>query len=243
MSEIIYEHFVEIHNTKDAEAFIPILSKYIQPNSVLDIGCGTGTWLKVFQDKGINDIVGVDGSNLDKSRLAIPLNHFIQHNLMQPLNLKRKFDLVICLEVAEHLPAESADNIIDTLIAHSDNILFSAALPMQGGQNHLNEQPFEYWVEKFNSRGYIVKDIFRDLIWNNSNIGWWYRQNMFLVSKTNELKQKKINDYYHPEAYAGIAHYNEYFKKQLLNIHKGEIPVLSALKILIKAFLVKFKLR
>ncbi len=240
MSEIKYEHIAEIHNTKDAEAFIPILSSYIQPKSVLDIGCGTGTWLKVFQDKGIKDVVGVDGSNVEKKLLAIPLDHFIEHNLIKPLDLKRKFDLVVCLEVAEHLPIEYSDNIIDTLTVHSDNILFSAALPMQGGQNHLNEQPFEYWVEKFNSRGYIVRDIFRDLIWNNIDIGWWYRQNIFLVSKTNELEQKKINNYYHPESYAGIARYNELFKKKLLDIHRGQIPVLSALKILIKAVLVKF---
>lgn len=243
MSEVKYKHDVEVHNTKDAEAFIPILSQYIQPNSVLDIGCGIGTWLKVFQDKGINDIVGVDGSNVEKKLLAIPSNNFVEHNLTQPLNLNRKFDLVVCLEVAEHLPIEFADNIIDILTVHSDNILFSAALPMQHGQNHLNEQPFKFWVEKFNLRGYTVKDIFRGQIWDNQKIKWWYRQNMFLISKSNPIEQKKINDYYHPERYTEIVKFNEYCKEELDNVHKGKIPASTAVKTLIKALLMKFKLR
>jgi SAM-dependent methyltransferase len=241
MSEIKYQHDVEVHNTKDAKAFIPILSKYIQPSSVLDVGCGIGTWLRVFQDKGIDDVVGVDGSNVEKSLLAIPIDHFIEHNLTKPLNLNRKFDLVICLEVAEHLPAEFADNIIDILTTHSDNILFSAALPMQGGQNHLNEQPFMYWVEKFNAQGYVVEDVFRNLIWENAEIKWWYRQNMFLVSKKESFEQKKIYDYYHPEAYIGISEYNEYYHNRLHNIQNGKVPFVFPLKTLIKSVAAQFK--
>lgn len=244
MSDIKYIHGVKVHNTTAAESFIPILLDYIQPESVVDIGCGLGTWLKVFSKFGVKEILGIDGSNVDKFLLTIPVENFLEHDLRKPLNLNRRFDLAICLEVAEHLPNESADNLIDILAAASDNILFSAALPMQGGQNHINEQSFSYWVEKFNHKGYEVKDLFRAVIWDNVQIDWWYRQNMFLVSKVEHLQQKKIQDYYHPQRVSDIVYENnscavklESITEEYRGVHAGRISSLKALKIFLKSLL------
>ena len=149
-----YIHTKDIHNTRAAEIIVPILLQHIQPKSVLDIGCGTGTWLKVFEQAGITDFFGVDGEDIDESILEISKENFAVYNLTRPLVLDRFYDLVISLEVAEHLPELAADEFVLTLVRHGKTILFSAAIPGQGGQDHLNEQWPIYWQKKFNRYGY-----------------------------------------------------------------------------------------
>jgi len=226
MNKINYIHTTGVHNTTAAQAFIPILFEFIQPSSVIDIGCGLGTWLKVFIDRGVSDILGIDSFNVDATLLEIPLENFIEHDLREPLFLEKKYDLSLCLEVGEHLPKEKANNLIDLLTTYSDTILFSAALPFQSGQNHVNEQPFSYWVEKFNNKGFIVDDLFRERIWDDDRIDWWYRQNLFLISKQKTASQKKINDYYHPEKIKQSEHEKTSLIDQLnneINIGKMEL--------------------
>lgn len=160
--------------------------------SVLDVGCGTGTWLKVFRDSlGLFDILGLDGSYLDRGQLEIEESMFMEWDLRHPFDLGRGFDLVICLEVAEHLPESSAADLVDSLCRHSNRILFSAAIPGQGGQNHLNEQWSEYWQAHFLRRGYNLVDAVRPKIWNEEEVDIWYRQNIFLFLKQNDLQVGK----------------------------------------------------
>jgi hypothetical protein len=102
-------------------------------------------------------------------------------NLEEPIRLDRTFDLAICLEVAEHLAPSAADTLVASLAALSRIIIFSAATWKQGGQNHLNEQPFSYWKEKFEEKGYTIIDYFRPVFWNEEKVQWWYKQNMFLA--------------------------------------------------------------
>src|SRR3954469_8626204 len=115
MNKVNYIHTEEIHNSNSATAFIPVLNKYITPQSVLDVGCGTGTWLKVFKDLGAETVLGIDGPNVDQKMLSIKKNEFLIHDLRDKLSLGKKFELAICLEVAEHLPGDTADMIIDLL--------------------------------------------------------------------------------------------------------------------------------
>lgn len=201
--KVPYIHSNNIHNFNSAYEIIPYLIEIFKPNSILDVGCGTGTWLKVAQDYGVQDILGIDGHYINQDHLEIDKLHFIAFDLQQTLNIGRKYSMVFCLEVAEHLDEIYADNLIAGLVKHSDIIIFSAALPGQGGQNHLNEQPFEYWFEKFNKHGYTAIDIIRDKFWNNNNVDWWYKQNAFVITNRIDIlnafkNEKSINTYIHP---------------------------------------------
>jgi SAM-dependent methyltransferase len=236
----LYIHTQDIHNTNAANAFVPILLKEIGiPETVVDVGCGTGTWLKVLKEYGVATIRGIDGIHVNKKLLNenISDTEFVAHELSMPLpEFGFTFNLAICLEVAEHLPESASDTIVDTLCKLSDKILFSAALPGQGGQNHINEQPIEYWKQKFNNKGYHMNDIFREKIWNDKRIDYWYRQNIFLIQKIDEkpIIQPVINDYYHPELVAKLR--NSYRK-----IQTGDISIATAVMLLGKALLSKLR--
>ena len=138
----------------------------VEPRSVVDFGCGNGSWLRVFEELGVNDILGIDLVKLNDNDLLIKQDNIIVRDLSNKINLDRQFGLVICLEVAEHLSDKNSDNLIDNLCTHGDVILFSAAIPGQGGQYHKNEQWHTYWEAKFNQRGYLSYDIFVPLFDN-----------------------------------------------------------------------------
>jgi len=104
----------------------------------------------------------------------------VPHDLNQPIDLGRQFDLVVSVEAAEHLRPESADGLVDSIARHGRAVVFSAAIPHQGGQNHLNEQWPGYWVERFRQRRFIPVDCFRRTIWDDDRVLWWYAQNLFL---------------------------------------------------------------
>ena len=201
-----YIHEEKIHNFKAAEIIVPIIIEKINPKSVVDVGCGLATWLKVFKDYGIKKVLGIDGNYVDKSLLKISTDEFTSDDLTLPLKIER-FDLALCLEVAEHLAPGAAYTIVKSLVKASDVILFSAAIPGQGGQNHLNEQWPSYWQELFAKHGYSFYDIIRPLIWNNDVIEYWYRQNIFIVSKihladfNDSISSKKILDIVHPDTF------------------------------------------
>jgi SAM-dependent methyltransferase len=149
--------------------------------SVLDVGCARGTWLRAWQEAGVDDVLGVDGSYVDPTTLAIPKERFFAADLSKSFDLGRRFDLVQSLEVAEHIPARSADCFIENLVRHSNGIiLFSAAPPGQGGEFHVNEQPYDYWREKFARCGFAAYDCLRPVIVRDKSISFWYRYNSLL---------------------------------------------------------------
>ena len=186
-----------------ARKIVPLVVDLIHPKSVVDIGCGVGGWLKVFRESGIGRIVGVDGDYVDQKLLMIPSDCFHSADLKQPVSLG-KFDLAMSLEVAEHLPEECADQFVATLVAHAPVILFSAAVPHQGGTHHINEQWPSYWVKKFGEHGYACFDCIRHLIWDDQAIPFWYRQNIFIFIRESEksnypdVKSAGPNDVVHP---------------------------------------------
>jgi hypothetical protein len=146
-------NFHPVENSIDsAKIVVPLLIDWYKPNTVIDLGCNIGAWLSEFQEHGI-DILGIDGENMLGS-LLIDAEDFRSYDLTEPIYPVIKFDLLICLEVAEHLEDKYADTLVESAIRCSDTIFWSAATKGQGGFNHVNEQPLEYWIEKFKSRGY-----------------------------------------------------------------------------------------
>jgi SAM-dependent methyltransferase len=170
----------QIAARRSAEQIVPILMEEFSPRNVIDVGCGVGVWLAVFREHGIAEVWGIDGTYVDLSLLKIPPDRFFPCDLTQPFQMDGRFDLVLSLEVAEHLPARSAEIFVDSLTRLGDVIVFSAAVPLQGGTGHVNEQWPEYWVQLFHQRGYMVVDCLRSRIWKNEQVDWWYAQNMLL---------------------------------------------------------------
>jgi SAM-dependent methyltransferase len=177
----VLHHYDENHSTRSAAVVVPYICDLLHPQSVVDVGCGVGQWLKVFEDHGVFDVLGLDGPHVPvESRLISPVQ-FAECDLSQPRPLERRFDLAISLEVAEHLEPQFAPAFVEFLTTISDRIIFSAAIPFQTGENHHNEQPPEYWEELFAKHGFVFLDAFRQKFWHDKRINWWYRQNMYLV--------------------------------------------------------------
>lgn len=172
-----------------AKEILPFVFKLIKPESVIDVGCGLGTWLFVCSEHSVKDLMGIDGSYVDRKALLIPEEKFITYDLSKKINIQRHFDLVISLEVAEHLPSTSAQDFIDSLVSLGDVILFASAIPNQGGRDHVNEQWPEYWENLFEERDYCLVDCLRHRFWNNSKVKVCYRQNIFFYVKNDYLKK------------------------------------------------------
>jgi SAM-dependent methyltransferase len=163
-----------------AGVIVPRVLSIVKPESVVDVGCATGAWLSVFRESGVEDLLGLDGSYVDRSKLRIPAERFESIDLSRPFTLPRKFDLAVSLEVAEHLPKRSAKGFVESICNLAPTILFSAALPGQGGAHHINEQWPEYWRLLFAEREYGMFDPLRSSIWQDDRVASFYRQNMYL---------------------------------------------------------------
>lgn len=163
---------------RSAEAVVPELISRLAPFSVVDVGCGTGIWLAEFRRLGIRDLLGIDGPWVPRDLLQIGLEEFWEHDLDEPLRCGRTFDLALCLEVAEHLPESAAGVLVESLTRLAPMILFSAAVPGQGGDGHLNEQPAAWWENLFAARGFRLLEEFGSRFTSDTRVEWWYRQNM-----------------------------------------------------------------
>lgn len=185
----IYDHLhhgqlaeQEEANRYSAELILSKVFGHFRPESVLDVGCGLGTWLAAAQRLGARDVLGIEGAWLDKRLARIPEQCIVEVDLEQGFDVGRSFDLVICLEVAEHLQPESAPRLVESLVRHSDVVLFSAAIPFQGGHHHVNEQFPDYWAGLFQRYQFRVVDFVRPLVWNDRAVLWWLRQNILLFA-------------------------------------------------------------
>ncbi|MFN4228302.1 class I SAM-dependent methyltransferase [Parvibaculum sp.] len=200
-----------------AEVISKIVWKLVEPSSVLDIGCGLGGWLAAFKSLGVRRICGIDGHSIASSSLMIGGDEFRRMDLAKPLEINERFDLVICLEVAEHLPEARAKSFVEDLTRCSDIVLFSAAIPNQGGVHHVNEQWQSYWACLFAKRGFHPVDIVRPEVWANDNVRWWYAQNILLyvservlasnveIGRLHDQRRDFPLDVVHPQKYLDEA--------------------------------------
>jgi len=176
----VFFRYIQQGSTRSAQSVVPLLIDYLKINSILDVGCGAGAWLAEYRRAGIPSYIGVDGDYVTPSSLLIPPSAFLPRNIAEPFQLPQRFDLVQCLEVGEHLPPSASRTLVENLTRHSDMVLFSAAIPGQGGENHINEQPYEFWRSLFAGQGYTAYDFLRPLIRHNASVEIWYRHNTIL---------------------------------------------------------------
>ncbi|WP_160116672.1 class I SAM-dependent methyltransferase [Pseudovibrio ascidiaceicola] len=190
-----------------AKEVLPIVFQHLSPESVIDFGCGTGSWLLAATQLGAKEILGLDGAWVPQSSLRIPTEDFEQVDLEKPESIQtgRHFDLAMSLEVLEHLSSSAAHTILEKMAESADNVLLSVAVPEQGGIHHINEQRQSYWAKLMEEKGFFPIDIVRPAIWNNPNVSVWYKQNILLYSKTNQTAAQPISpfplDIIHPDLY------------------------------------------
>lgn len=220
MNETPYDDAFYDHQSTNSRAAAAVVLGRLDADyhfeSVLDVGCGVGTWLSACVEMDKTDILGVDGDYVNRDLLQIPRETYQPADLSQPLDLGRRFDLVMSLEVAEHLPTETSETFVQSLARHSDAVLFSAAIPMQGGTHHVNEQWCEFWQGHFDAAGFEPVDFLRDELWHDERVPFWYRQNMCFFRKRDAgrpiLSGRGATGFptrIHPEFYcrtAGRAH-------------------------------------
>ncbi|MGE0772988.1 MAG: class I SAM-dependent methyltransferase [Cyclobacteriaceae bacterium] len=233
-----YIHTEDVHNTTAAEIVVPLVMESFSPSSVLDVGCGIGTWLSVFKKYGVASVLGIDGGYVDPELLQkfIAKDEFLPVDLVNPFNLGRRYDFIVSLEVAEHLPQASADIFVKSLTLHGDLILFSAAAPYQGGQNHLNEQWQTYWIEKFAVRGFRAYDWLRPSVWSDGRVDLWYRQNTILFSsRAIEIPKSFIPNLILPDLWEKTNHSLKNSQEQLIRIRDGKVGIGFYLKGIVKS--------
>jgi len=170
-----------------ARAVVPMLIELVRPRSVVDLGCGTGAWLQVFGEQGVEDIVGVDGPYIDRSQLRIPVERFVAADLSAPPDLGRRFDLALTLEAVHYAPADAAASIVATLASWAPVVYFSAAVPHQTGGPGLNRQWPAYWADLFAAEGLRCYDLLRARLWEHPQVDWWYAQNGLLFARDGVL--------------------------------------------------------
>ncbi len=219
-----YEQQQEI-SLSSAREVVPYLLSILPVQSVCDPGCGVGTWLAAFRELGVEETLGIDGDYVSRDQLRIPADCFVPADLTEdwlPESVQeRRFDLAISVGVAEHLPQSSARSFVRRLTQLSDLVLFSAALPKQGGTNHVNEQWPSYWIDIFADYGFQRIDCMRAPFWRNQRIDLCYRNNMFVFADSSALEcfpklgalsvscRGTVADIVHPERYEMIVRYSD----------------------------------
>lgn len=212
-----------------AELICGLLNEILDIRSVCDIGGGIGVWLNTFKKfPSFQEGIVLDGDYIDREQLLIKEEEFYPCDLENKIPIDSKFDLVICLEVAEHLSKGRAESFVREICKLGDVILFSAAIPLQGGTGHINEQPVSYWKNMFEQEGYKAFDIIRPNIQSDAKVCWWYKNNMMIYcnqdsdisSMLEKVKTPIMVDWVQLDTYLRNAQLVEPFKKMYRFIGK-----------------------
>lgn len=198
----------EAGTERSAAAVLALLFRHYRPESVVDLGCGQGIWLAAAARLGARRLRGFDGGWARDAGLVSEAIEFAAVDLDRELPASgERSDLAICLEVAEHLTADRAEPLIEWLTTAAPVVLFSAAIPGQGGTGHRHERWPSFWIERFRARGFDRIDALRASLWHDESIEPYYRQNMLLFAANGHASagldslrtlERPIDDLVHP---------------------------------------------
>lgn len=211
------------------------LASVFDLRSSVEVGCGNAHWTQAGLDNGVTEYKIADGPWNDRKDMLVDVAHFQEIDLTRAVTFDRRYDVAICLEVAEHVAAPHADNIVDTLVAAADIVLFGAAIPYQGGFGHINERWPSYWRDKFAARGFTGYDLVRPRFWHDPRLHYWYRQNAFVyvangnadataraeAAERELYRTKPFFDAVHPEKFEEVASYRSLAFKRLARRFPG----------------------
>jgi hypothetical protein len=224
MADMYNEKFYEEQrdfSLASAEHIVPLILEIFEPKAVCDLGCGTGAWLSVFMKNNVHDVTGYDINELSAECYFISKERIRTGFDICKKRLNCKTDMILCLEVAEHLPKANADKLVEELTNAAPVIIFSAAFPGQTGVNHINEQLPQYWRNKFMAHAYEEIDCIRPQIWYEKKVSWWLRQNITsFVSKKyldrNEGLQRVYQKYGYSEHEQKLTLVNEHILENMV---------------------------
>jgi glycosyltransferase involved in cell wall biosynthesis len=152
------------------------IAENIKPETVLDVGCGPGTYVNAMRECGI-EAIGIDNDP------RIIGKDYLKHESL--FDTEEKSGLAVCLEVAEHIDPELSESVAKSVaetVLPGGILIWSAAHPGQGGTGHINCQPKEFWHGLLQSNG-LARD--RELenqmishISNGYHMGWFIQNAM-----------------------------------------------------------------
>lgn len=179
------------------------------PRSLVDVGGGLGAWAAAAKTLGVEKVALVDGPWLRLEDLEVQVEEFFPVNLeTQALAKLGSYEMVICLEVAEHLSPARGPSFVAELCNLSDSILFSAATPGQGGTHHVNERLLSYWQRLFADQGFVLEDPVRAEIWNDDRVEWWCAQNTVLFRRSDNVVYAGLVDVVHPKLFRKVVRFS-----------------------------------
>lgn len=192
LDHIYKKKFFEWHHSNkimnEYEIVTKVLYDTFTPKSVIDFGCGTGIYLYFFSTFGIEYLKGLEGCQ-NAINLALVKN-IEKYDISKKIKLNTKYDICLCFEVAEHIHKKYAETLIHNLCIASDIILFSAAIPKQTGRHHINLQPKQYWINKFEFEGFIYQESVTQNIINKmpslKSIAW-IKNNIMIFKKEKKI--------------------------------------------------------
>lgn len=173
-------------SARSAAVVVPLVVKYFPwITSVVDVGCGTGAWLLEFELRGVTRVLGFDAAKVDSHLLEIDAAQLRRVDLRKTFFSSERFDLALCLEVADCLPEPDAEPFVRQLTQFSDLIVFGAAGPGRSTRSNVNEQWPSYWISLFAARGFRCFDILRDVFWYDQRVSWWYAQDTLIFARAS----------------------------------------------------------
>lgn len=161
----------------------PVFNILGVPASLLDIGGGAGSWCATAKDLGVQRVCLVDACPPNQVIPELSHDEQVQANLEAGIPNMGRFDLAICIEVIEHLTDDAANRLIGQMASCTNFVLFSAAIPGQGGIGHISERFHDYWHAKFSLFQFETYDVVRPMLISSSDIASIHRQNLFLYAK------------------------------------------------------------
>jgi len=182
----------------------------LKPGSILEFGCGLGLYCDFLKTElDINRVFGIEpepmsgGFDSPNGPIQLTIDIFSDKH---PEPLEQKFDLVMSIEVAEHIPREKHNFLFDFLVSHTSNwIVFSGARIGQGGHGHIAERDEEDWKAEFLKRGMV----FQDELTRNIRLA---------CNKINVNHQQNLMVFKRPSGYEGLDHIEQQAQPYLKDI-------------------------
>jgi 2-polyprenyl-3-methyl-5-hydroxy-6-metoxy-1,4-benzoquinol methylase len=179
--EISYQQ-IECEEGPFAKRLADWISCSLEPLTVLDVGCGPGTYVRALRE------MSVDAMGIDTDKRVTGQKYLLQQSLF---DTKLQAELVLCLEVAEHIDEDKSDDVVKSIVGTVEPggmLIWSAAHPGQGGTGHINCQPKAYWDAKFKEAGLERNETMEARLLDHIKAGYhmgWFLQNAMLYKKSN----------------------------------------------------------